>query len=592
MGSINVFPKRFWPATHTATSKYLLSRLAQLVDEDEVITYRYPATNGLILLEELYTTATYCLERWKTRHRLKSLLLESVDPDVPNSIANDPIILKYFRPALTDISRLTQDELTESVARKVQRQSLIHLATVRPLYLERLRAELEALDFRGGAFDRCTDQAERLLLSLVPQLLRNGYSLGYLQLIPRRMSHWELSNPIERIFAFLEGGPKTYDCFVAGTLAPPLATQLSSQPTSFTIPDFWKPPEQLEGHIFRVTGNDPFSALLSAVVKAFRQLNLRNPDVDAGILAPIWDNGYFLSNSKYDRYDFASNSDPTVPIVRPNTFRQTLVELTDNVDDLVAQSPPQLEEPIYFYNLSRNVPSIENSFLLLWTSLESLMGMKTDKADIELIQDNLAPAIALGAVGRRVNATVQRLRATGKANRWTYLGPSASEYHTPGLCEWTSWLVDQSTRNTADDPFAVLEEDPLLCKQYRRINEKWRRLEDLARILRASEKTTRFQLDRLYMTRNRIIHSGRFEAGGTYQWIHLEWYVGKILAQAVLITDQLGLREVPDPRDVLFASVQGQYRSSLDYFERHADKPIESAHLIASAVMRFPAFCY
>src|SRR5262249_20380600 len=188
-----------------------------------------------------------------------------------------------------------------------------------------------------------------------------------------------------------------------------------------------------------------------------------------------------------DRYDFAGNSDPTVPTVRVNTFRHTLERLEFPLDSIAESTVQNLEESLYFYNLAQSAPSVENAFLLLWTALESLMGFKSDKSDIEIIQDNVAPALALGAVGRRVNAVVQRLRTTGKANGWRYLGPrSGDEYSVGGLCDWAEWLADTSTQNTQDDPYEVLKEETLLCRQYRPINEPWKELGELLALIRLS----------------------------------------------------------------------------------------------------------
>ena len=48
---MKVLDKSKWHTSHTSLSKYLVTRLYQLVDTSEVISYRYSVTNGLILIE-------------------------------------------------------------------------------------------------------------------------------------------------------------------------------------------------------------------------------------------------------------------------------------------------------------------------------------------------------------------------------------------------------------------------------------------------------------------------------------------------------------------------------------------------------------
>jgi hypothetical protein len=138
----------------------------------------------------------------------------------------------------------------------------------------------------------------------------------------------------------------------------------------------------------------------------------------------------------------------------------------------------------------------------------------------------------------------------------------------------------------------VLKEDPLVCSQYRHMNEGWHTLGDLGSVIKAAEINLRYQIDRLYLTRNRIVHSGQFGRTGIYLWVHLEWYVGKILGQAILTIQEMAEQLQADPRDVVFSCLRGQYESSINYLNRHAQKEIAFDRLMASGVTRFPVFCF
>ncbi|AFZ58629.1 hypothetical protein H6G54_20150 [Anabaena cylindrica FACHB-243] len=139
-----------------------------------------------------------------------------------------------------------------------------------------------------------------------------------------------------------------------------------------------------------------------------------------------------------------------------------------------------------------------------------------------------------------------------------------------------------------------MKNEPLLCKQYRDINEKWKNLKDLHDVIVKAKKNTNYQLDSLYQTRNRIVHSGRFGRTGIYLWIHLEWYVAKLLASSILIMDGLrnNLSIDGNPRDIVFGCLRGQYESSIDYLLRHQDKIIDFEHILASGITRFPYICF
>ena len=92
------------------------------------------------------------------------------------------------------------------------------------------------------------------------------------------------------------------------------------------------------------------------------------------------------------------------------------------------------------------VGKVTHSRLQLYLSLSA--GVMLGACFFHIMPDAMAMSgagfgwwMALGAVGRRVNAIVQRLRTTGKANGWPYLGlRDGDEYGIRGLCGWAEWL--------------------------------------------------------------------------------------------------------------------------------------------------------
>jgi hypothetical protein len=240
---------------------------------------------------------------------------------------------------------------------------------------------------------------------------------------------------------------------------------------------------------------------------------------------------------------------------------------------------------------------MENSYLLLWTALECLMGFRAQSTDIiGNIKDNVATALALGSVGRRVNATIQRMKLTSSKDSWGHkYGPSNSqnnsEYETIGLCHWITWMTQLKVEQT-DEFYKHISTEPLLGRQFSSINQRWKKLEDVYDVIIRAQKNTSYQLDRLYQARNKIVHSGQFGRTGKYLWIHLEWYLGKLLAVSLLISKKFPPNFDADQRDIVFGCLRGQYESSIDYLKRHKNEPIEFKHLLASGITAFPVLCF
>jgi len=581
-----------WEPSHTILSKYLVTRLYQLVDIYEVISYRYPITNGIILLEELYDTATACLKRPKTKDRLESLLKECLDPNIQTSIINDPVIEKYFRNIKIDLQPwLKKDlkDLDETVIKILQSISLTYIATLNKKYAEFIFLELKAIDLSSNHVDTESKKIDRLLKTLVAFALHSGHSIIHLKISFKGLindSPDRLVEQLSKIFSFAQN--REYQFSITNDhLGSDLKKQLGV-----------KSDQASESYNFSASGKDAYSAFRNKVTTALRKLgvkNSRNINNDE-----IWENVSFLNESTRQQKPliFRDDSDPIIPLGRINTLEQSL-EKYKKLQDFEDEILGKIEESLYLYHLALSVPTIENSYILLWTSLESLMGLRTNEGDIKNIKKNVSSTLALGAIGRRVNATIQRMKNTSNANGWPKIyspsdDNSADEFQAIGLCHWISWITDQNIKNSPEDPYHDMQSEPLLCKQYCDINEKWKKLNDLHRDITISKQNLEYQLDRLYQTRNRIVHSGRFGRSGNYLWIHLEWYVAKLLAVSILILDDLSfdLDLEANPRDIVFGCLRGQYESSKDYLERHKDKIINFDNILSSGITRFPVLCF
>ena len=194
-------------------------------------------------------------------------------------------------------------------------------------------------------------------------------------------------------------------------------------------------------------------------------------------------------------------------------------------------------------------------------------------------------------------ATVGRMKGSSESNslyvNYIPLGnSSANEYDEDGLCHWIEWISEQNLEDTDNDPYNYLKNEPLLCKQYCHINKNWKTLEGILKDIEKAKVNLEYQIDRLYQTRNKIVHSGKFGKTGSYLWVHLEYYVAKILAVSILILSDIPKDLNADPRDIVFGCLRGQYESSIDYLRRHKQKPVKYVYILESGITRFPVLCF
>lgn len=637
-----------WHSSHTDISKYLITRLYQMVDVSEIISYRYPVTNGLILLEELYETVTSALDYPIATKRLKPLIEECSNEKVETSIVKDQIIEKYFNPIQKGVKKFNDYNLSERKdLKEIQTHLMIYISTLQQGYIEKIFIELNDIKWNDTGFQRNVDYLNHLAMILVSHSLHIGHSISFLQvsfgsLVKKDLAF--LTRDIYNIFAFNQ--ERFYKCFIyCSELDPLLINELlmksSKEPrakfeereipkTEISAPESLEneeivteenldeeavdeenldpneivnESELLPGYCFECSGKDPLSALRNSVTKAFINLSLKHPEkivlTIPSLFNPIWEKSYYFNAShnhkKYRKFKLNNDADPIIPASRINTLINSLYP--EKITHFSNEILEKFQEALYFYHLAHSVSSMENSYLLLWTALESLMGFRAQSTDnIGNIKENVAKALALGSVGRRVNATIQRMKLTSSKDSWgKKYGPensqNISEYETSGLCEWIAWIANLDV-GKEEDFLKSIRQEPLLGRQFSKINQEWKKLKNINEVIIRAEKNTSYQLDRLYQARNRIVHSGQFGRTGKYLWIHLEWYLGKLLAVSLLISRKFPQNFDADQRDIVFGCLRGQYESSIDYLKRHEDKTIEFKHLLASGITAFPVLCF
>jgi hypothetical protein len=639
-----------WNPAHTVLSKYVVTRLFQLVDIEEVITYRTPINNGIILLEEIYEVAKLCQEGSIRFDNLYELIQEATNKDFSFSLINDPVIHCFYRKVIDfykGIAAKNKKEIIDSI-KTIQTNAFIHVTTIRRNYTYKVCELIEnKLDTTPNGFFSAFNNPpnlDHILIALIAQSLRNGNSITNLKISFQNLVNIQAYKPeknssfskfiCQRLSTICGDKEITNTYFLEQPLLEEgFQKKLCAKQANH---------EGKSGYEFTTTGKDVTSAFVKAVTSAFRTLSLTKQELSFDVMNVFWESTYAINAIKSQKDvseednsegDYSEekrkikklnfDQEPLVRKYRPQTLNYSLrkilrLEDKDNpLEKLYDNKLDDLEDSLYLYNLALNVPSLENSYLLLWIALESLMGLKGQTSDIKNIQDNVAQALALGAVGRRANATVQRLRLTydifqtAGMNQWkdkTFAPddkPYTSEYHPLGLCEWIEWICRKEDTPNGDThmqidrpPYRDFNQEPVLAKQYLDLHgdaanriKGWKTLGDLREILLSSEKKTKYQLSRLYRARNEIVHIGRFNSTYPYLWLHLEWYVGKLLATAILsINEFSGING--NYKDIVFAALRGQYEATSEFLQNHSSNPIQASLVYQSGLTQYPVLCF
>src|SRR5262249_50507871 len=155
------------------------------------------------------------IQRWKNSRRLESLLQECADGNLTTSVTSDPIIHKFHRSTIHEITNLAQQAVAPELARRVRDFCLLHISAIQPIYISNIKAELLSVDFSRGRFDVETSKINKLLSCLVPQLIHEGHSVGYLQIPARLLARKELRELVTELFGFFNlDSDQDYTCFL------------------------------------------------------------------------------------------------------------------------------------------------------------------------------------------------------------------------------------------------------------------------------------------------------------------------------------------------------------------------------------------
>lgn len=555
-----------WHESHTDLTKYFIERIKQRVDPTEVISNKHRTTNGYTMIIEIITVAELVKKRPKFIRRLKSLFDEAKCKKLGNSVINDLVIKKYF-PDIQDYFCKTDFELTitdKSLNNFILKQKVFR-DRLTNYYYEYLEKEFDSIDFESEEFKRNADDIDRLVDLLVPLILYRGYSTTSISNISYRFVSKDkgFRSPY-RIRNHFDGSPSDLKFL--------LHVPKESEEFKYIKDNLNK---NLDPKVVKYEDIKEEILPRLRVKKDYELIQLSNPHIDPhNFLRSIYDEGIkryvasgnrlslshfneFFDNSfwkfsKAQNHKFDKSKvsyDPINVMERVSTLQGTLNKVANDFnltfnDQKELPIINDLHQSVYYYNLALGSKSIENSLSLLWTALESLVPYRTKESDIDNIKYFVGKSLSFGAMSRDLMGFIIRCVELNNMDKncLAHLDISSNyvKYTPSGMSHWANWLSTKFEKEK--DPYDTFKVySNLLCKMFCDLNDALSGEDPIKSKVKywigrieSSRMAIEYQLDRIYLHRNQIVHSGKFINEYSNLWSNLEWYVGKLLSYAFI----------------------------------------------------------
>lgn len=596
--------KENWHRSHTDLSKYFIERLKQRVDYEETISNRHRTTNGFTLINEIAEVALLTQKRIKSVHRLISLITESASQIINSSIVNDYILQIYHTDIIDYYSKITPNKLKDNGKElsELLNKSRINVLRLQDDYYSNIIYELEKIDFSSEEFERNSIIIDKLIECLIPYLLHQGYSATSISDIAYRYIKKAnaTSSPLQiiknfsnerRDYCFLlkvENGREEINSILNYLKSKSVEYEITTKEdiVDYIFDDF----NVVENEILYLIKHctiDPHNYLRNIYEIGLKNHVAIKDRISLQFFTNFFDNVYWKFDLQRHKFQKSNISiDPINVPKRKSTLLTTLETLKRSYDydfDEKDGIPFVLDirDSLYYYNLALGSKSIENSLSLLWTSLETLLPYRLKNNDIENVQYFVSKSLSIGSIGREITSFATRFNNTNWVNNdsLTDLGLYTSyiNYKPEGIRKWIDWLATEYPKD--NDPYATLKENSnLLCKNFCSLNDIFTGKNDNSveywlKKIKNSETSIKYQLDRIYLHRNQIVHSGKFINEYSNLWNHLEWYVGKLLSFAILKFIQLENKEDFD-KEHIFMQLEADTDLLINLLENNKSKKI------------------
>lgn len=594
----------------TALEKFFVERIIQRIDFGETISNKHRTSNGYTQLKEIIQGCEITYERNKSVFALIRLMEEAKSPFIKQNILSDIIIDKYFKNFKNYIENYDEKKLENKrqpdLARLTEFEYRLKIFEnqLDKFYFDSLKKELTSIDFsESSELRRNMDLISNLIDLLIPYLVFKGYSISTFSEILKNWINKGADITVSRFIKILSFEKNKYSFiqWVSGeeeeiqgfkkTFREILAVEIRNIEFSSLSSDFVMRNKLISQGAFlkyEYLTVDPQNHIRTTFDKILKDIVCQREAQSLAILNnyfqfSFWCKGWNQNPNKHKKVDLEGDSINVA--ARGRTLRETLIKLSkreaysfkfDKEDLIPKVKINELQNAIYYYNLALGSKSIENSLSLLWTALETIQPNKIFKSDIEAVQNFVSKGLSIGAIARNIYSLGLRIILQNSVSNNCFQNLNLDRLNNietkQGLKDWFLWLSEEKESIKRFEELKEVSE--LLAFSFCKISiPVINNYQDfLYNRLIESNESIKFQLARIYSHRNKIVHSGDMINEYTNLWMHLEWYVGKMLAYFII---QVHFLKRHDSLKSAYMELEADYDYLLSYLEINKDKKID-----------------
>jgi ribosomal protein L30E len=606
--------KGSWHKDTTDLEKFLAERLIQRCDYEESITKKHRTISGYTQLKELIKIGELSFHRNRTIKTLIVQMSEAKSTLIRQNISNDIVVTTYFDDFKKYIDNYDLDGLKNqnnnlgAVTKLLHRLKNFEKQLDRH-YLSSLEKELLKVNFKEEKkFHREAKKISALVDLIVPYFLFNGYSISSVNEVLRKWLERSYRvtakrlinffNFVNKEFEFLinisEEDDSSKDFIKLITKKIPNVNEVDFKEVNKSI----EPRDKIKQSARLISYNfycfDPNAHIRNKYDNLLKDLVIGK---DRKSLAPFTDyfNNCYWANNKHHKKHYKKakiHGDPISIPARRSTLRTSLqndpkVEKFTQKSEIPIPNNLQLKKAIYYYNLAIGSKSLENSLSLLWTSIETIIPYRTLPTDIECVRELISKALSLGAIGRDVSSFADRFIVVNHQNEHILDSLNTKKfdsfYSYSGIGQWYNWLSDSTDTNDKFDKIKECSE--LLAYEYYTLGKPLSegKIKFLLERIASSKASIEFQLQRIYLHRNQIVHSGDMINEYSNLWIHLEWYVGKILYYCL---KNIHILNIENDLEGTFRQLEADYDYLVSYLDKNSAKKIGEVSRIKTLILQ------
>lgn len=603
-----VTKKAKWNYNSTILERFFIEKIIQRCDYDETISKKHRTINGYTQVVELIRLAELSKKRIRTLRTLTVIIKESKSKNIKQNIANDIIIDKYFNDLKKYILNLNEDEIFKNDSLD-KIDNFIHTLKKYGIQLEKnyfknIVIELKSIDFKEKVkIERSIEKISTLADIIIPVLLYKGYSISTLNEVLRRWIESKAHIDLEKFLDFFDHSNEYYEILVhignnqseiedikkiiykkgIGDIKKALEFKDDFSPTK----SFGHRDEVIYFSCFTI---DPVSFVGNQYDELLKDLVVNKDRKSLTLFTHFFKNSYWKKTTSTHNFykNIVISGDPISVVSRKSTLFSSLVNnptikfYSNSTLESIKNS--QLKKSLYYYNLALGSKSIENSLSLLWTSVECIIPYRTYKSDIENVRDIISKTFCFGAIAHDIQYLIKRISTVNNVNKGCFnsLGITLmpKSYIGGDLQIWLNWLKTDSLNK-----FKTLNSiSPLLAQEYKITIQPLLegKLESIEQRVCSSRESIEFQLQRIYLHRNQIVHSGDYINEYTNLWIHLEWYVGKFLYFIVLKNE---FSSSHSSIEELFREFESDYEYCYSYIKKNPQKLCKDSEKIINLLL-------